>query len=32
MDTLHQMNAEHAKQSADCTKTETLALRGRSEG
>jgi uncharacterized damage-inducible protein DinB len=26
MDTLHQLNAEHAKQYADCTKTETLAL------
>jgi uncharacterized damage-inducible protein DinB len=26
MDTLHQMNAEHAKQYANCTKAETLAL------
>jgi uncharacterized damage-inducible protein DinB len=26
MDMLHQMNAEHAKQFANCTKAETLAL------
>jgi hypothetical protein len=32
MDTLHQMNAEHAKQSADCTKTETLALLRKKRG
>jgi hypothetical protein len=26
MDAIHQMNAEHAKQYAGCTKEETLAL------